>query len=153
MQGQHGNKLKMISTIRHNQKILFSGVLLIILGAWVPLVCRPCFAYSAIVTDVQQGVPHDHCKHDNYPEDTKAGYIDMYNPVVCGCNGPMLHTSTTGKYWDTVTRVDTQTLSSHLYLSGLNNPVPELYMGSGLRPLKPDRSCYHPLERNCIQLK
>ena len=119
----------------------------------MPLVCQHCLAYSAMNTDVQQKLPHEHCKHDNNLDDTKTGYVEKYLLDVCGCSGQEILASTVNKPCDQITKVNFHKMSPHFYLSGLNVPVPTLFAGTGIKPFIPDRACYHPLERNCIQLK
>ncbi len=141
----------MFRIILHNHKVLVCGVLLSILGAWIPLVCRDCLAYSASNTDVQQQYPIDHCNQDKDHADATTDYVDMHSSGECDCGDINALLSTKHETTDRTINSSHEKLSFNNYPS--NEPAPISLTGSVIKPLKPDRSYRHPHERYCIQLK
>ncbi len=141
----------MFRTILHNHKVLVSGVLLSILGAWMPLVCRDCLAYSAVNMDYQQPLPIDHCNQDKDYGDTTSEYVDMHSSGDCDCGDIDVLVSTKHDTSAHFLKNSPEKLSFKNFTS--NEPAPILLTGSVLKQLKPDRACLHPHKRYCIQLK
>ena len=141
----------MIRTILHNHKVLVSGMLLTVLGAWMPFVCRDCLAYSATNEDFQQQLPQDHCNQDKDHEDTTTDFAVMHSSGMCDCGDIDVLVST--KQESTVHNLMNSIEKPSFNYSTSNELVPILLTGSVIKSLKPDRACLHPHKRYCIQLK
>jgi len=141
----------MLRSILHNRKIFISGLLLTILGAWMPLVCRDCLAHSAPNTDFQQQIPVDHCNQDKGHGDTTTDYAVMHSSGVCDCGDMDVLVSTKQKSTAHNLKNSLEKPSFNYFTS--NEPAPIILTGSVIKQLKPDRACLHPHKKYCIQLK
>lgn len=141
----------MFRTILHNRKVLVSGLLLSVLGAWIPLVCRDCLAYSAVNMDYQQPLPIDHCNQDKDQGDTTTDYAVMHSSGDCDCGDIDILVSTKQESTAHILKNSLGKPSFNYFTS--NEPAPILLTGSVIKPLKPDLSCNHPHKKYCIQLK
>jgi len=141
----------MLRIIHHNRKVLVSGLLIAVLGAWIPLACRDCLAYSASITDFQQQTPTDHCNQDKDQADTTNDNVDMHSSGECDCADIDVLVST--KQESTAHNLTNSIEKPSFNYFTSNESAPILLTGSVIKPLKPDRACLHPHKRYCIQLK
>jgi hypothetical protein len=141
----------MFRVIRHNRTIFHAGLLLAVLGAWLPFDCRDCLAYSVSNTDVEQQSHIDHCSKVNDQADTTTESVDVNSPDECDCGDINALVSTKQESTVNYLKHSVEKPSFDYFTS--NEPAPILLTGSVIKSFKSDRACHHPHERYCIQLK
>ena len=138
---------------RKNKNILVSGILFFFLGGLLPLSCVHCLTDAEYEQHMIAG-NESHCSH-MVMDNEKTEPVKSKKPCkdgLCDC-----------KHNNKITRDDrTQTIKANTDSSINVYPVVHELAWPGsltlndqpanLKPYKPDRACYPPLERTCVLL-
>lgn len=144
----------MLAYFRKKQMQLVSGILVMFLGGWLSVLCQHCQAYAAIDNSLAGQESEDHCKHEQSPQqpvDTQA--------KDSGCIGNCDHDNI-----DTITADISQAAAEKLsksypsddFIYYRQNIVASFSRSSipqHRHSITPERACYLPLDRFCVQLK
>jgi len=144
----------MLAYFRKKQKRLVTGILVLFLGGWLSIVCQHCQATAAIDNSLAGQESEDHCKNEQNPQqpiDTSA--ID--SGCIGNCDHDNIATITADISQAAVEKFSKSYLSDD-FIYYRKNILASFSRSSNPQhrhSITPERACYLPLDRFCVQLK